>query len=88
MNSNVIDYAISKMLSLYEWSAVGGNLHIVTDDGNLDDDHIESCKQSINGNIADATPEQLAIENELVSIFENMSQDERKAAYDKFWDIY
>lgn len=29
--------------AVYEWSAVGGNLHIVLDDWNIEDENLASC---------------------------------------------
>jgi hypothetical protein len=36
--------AIPLVDAVYEWSAVGGNLHIILDDWNIDDENLASCR--------------------------------------------
>lgn len=70
---------------LYEFAAAGGNCHIVTDDWNLEDDHIEFCVAQVerggyvDPNYADDrdSPEQLSLEAEILKAFGAMTMDER-----------
>lgn len=79
---------------LYEIAPVGGNCHIVTDDWNLEDSHIEFCRQQVaNGGWPDELtgenynydPAQLAIERELLELMAPMSEAERASALG-IWD--
>lgn len=80
---------------VYEFSGVGGNLHIVLDDWNLEDSNIEFCsKQISDGGYYDPkwggerdSVEQLAAERECCDAFTGLTLDERAAAlalFDKF----
>src|SRR5690606_30658274 len=79
---------------VYEFSCVGGNLHIVLDDWNIEDCNLEFCRQSITRIRAgspekydDTTPEQVDAEDECLKLLEPMSLDERAsslALWDKF----
>lgn len=62
---------------------VGGNLHIVTDDWNLEDEHIAYCAETV------ATPDrayryddpaQLAVEAEICALMKDMTEAERGSA--------
>ena len=44
----VVD-AAAAVEAVYEHSCVGGNLHIVLDDWNIEDSHLEFCSQCIDG---------------------------------------
>ena len=51
---------------VYEYSAVGGNLHIVLDDYNIEDSHILWClTDAIPQNIHEATPFMCWVETQL-----------------------
>lgn len=75
---------------VYEFSCVGGNLHIVLDDWNIEDNNVEFCIRAITENKFNNTPEQLAIENECALLLRGMRMEERCSAlglYDKFWRV-
>jgi hypothetical protein len=65
---------------LYEFSFVGGNCHIVTDDWNLEDEHIQWCLKSVLDNKYEDTPEQLAVEKKLLELLASMSIEERASS--------
>jgi hypothetical protein len=59
--------------------SMGGDLHIVLDDWNIETEHIEFCAGEIGRNDR-ASPELLAIESELVDLLLPMSEEERASA--------
>lgn len=67
---------------VYEFSAVGGNLHIVLDDWNIEDDNLEFCAKQIadGGYEGRDSPEELAVEKECCEAFMAMTLDERASA--------
>lgn len=73
---------------VYEYSIVGGNLHIVVDDWNLEDDDLEFCLKEIakggrsDPNYSDEcdSKEQLVIEERCCKLLANMSLEERVSA--------
>lgn len=81
------------MLTLTVWHtkySTGGYLHIVTDDGNLEDDHIKFCidygaQEVKEGRLSEEDyDEGLEIANHLLSI----SLEKREELYNQFWDGY
>lgn len=67
--------------AVYSADPCGGNLHIVLDDMNLDNDDVEYClKESIPGNYANLPAEVNAIEKELGELLLTMTQQERYSA--------
>ena len=74
---------------LYEYNGVGGNAHIVTDDWNLETDHIEFCLEQVAVNPHGYCAAQLAIEKDLLEAMLKMSEDERASAlalHDGFYE--
>lgn len=72
---------------VYEFSCVGGNLHIVLDDWNIEDESLEFCRQSIirvragtPGQYDDTEPEQVDAEDGCLKLLEAMSIQERASA--------
>lgn len=87
----------SKLIAeLYTHNPVGGNLHIVTDDWNIDNDQVFYCKQEITAikkglppEYAFCDPVTVEIEYKILTLMEPMSEDERAvtlALHDKFID--
>lgn len=73
---------------VYGFSGAGGNLHIVLDDWNIEDDNLDFCSKQIDaGGYYDSkypderdTPEQLAVERRCCDAFMRMSIAERASA--------
>lgn len=82
---------------LYGLAPVGGNLHIVTDDWNIEDDHVRSCRENVSRiqqgkteQYDDTDPEQISIEASILDAIEPMSEAERAtvlAVYLGFIDL-
>lgn len=85
---------------VYECSIVGGNLHIVIDDWNLDDASLQFCSNQINAGgykkpnpdkwdlAMESTPQQLRVERECCDALLKLSETQRASAlalYDGFW---
>ena len=60
--------------ALYEEHAAGGGMHIVTDDWNLEDEHVSFCRQWIAGHAGDV------VERECLDAFAALSIHERASA--------
>lgn len=73
---------------VYDFSGVGGNLHIVVDDWNIEDDNLEFCSKEIAaGGYFDPkypeekpSSEQLAVERRCCDALMRMTLDERASA--------
>lgn len=60
---------------VYEWSSVGGNLHVVLDDWNIENEHVQFCcdeVQKVSG--------QLEAEKECLTLLAKMNLKERASA--------
>ena len=86
-DSPAIQVAAGTIRELYRHSAVGGRLHIVTDDVGVEDAHVEFCAKEIAN--ADgpgdpwadsSTPEQLAAERACLAALQPLTPDERASA--------
>lgn len=66
----------------YYYEPVGGALHIVLDDGNVEDHHIHWCLENSISEAKDEEAEYIA--NELLKLTES----EREKLYDNNWEIY
>ncbi len=89
--NDIVKKAIASINKVYEYSCVGGGLHIVLDDWNLEDDAVVFCENWINnpnycpnGEIQNdedkIQQEQKLAELECVEILKKMSIDERASA--------
>ena len=77
--------AVAAIRELYELTASGGNLHVIVDDWNIDDEYFE--RDPCDENYWDADPEQLAVERRCFALLKAMTVDERASAlalHDKF----
>jgi hypothetical protein len=80
--------AARRIADVYEHSCVGGHLHIVIDDWNLEDDDLAYCEGSIRENVHGDPPEQLAAERSALAALHGLSEAERASAlalHDGFW---
>lgn len=72
--------AVKAGAEVYKYSCVGGNAHIVLDDGNLGDSCLKFClEQSRSSTDPDYTKEQLAAEQECLSTMLGLTELERRA---------
>lgn len=89
--SDKTKYACALVSKIYEYSCVGSNMHIVTDDWNLEDESIDFCLNAIRTEpYHEITPEQKEIEYSCALAFKNMTMDERASAlaiFDGYLDI-
>lgn len=64
--------------ALYCLDCVGGALHLVLDDGNIEDSSVAVCEHAISSPDRDeVSPSQIAIERELIGILQRMSVADR-----------
>ena len=66
--------------SVYEFNCVGGNLHILLDDWNIGDIHVNMCEDSIIKNIHGHSEWQLQIERDCLAAFKSLTEEERASA--------
>jgi len=65
---------------VYEFSYVGGDLHILLDDWNVEDNHLDFCATAIEENIHELSPENQEIERQCLAAFKELSEEERYSA--------
>lgn len=66
---------------VYEFSCVGGNAHIVLDDWNLEDHHVDWClSDALTQNVHEAGADQLSAERACLVAMRALSMDERASA--------
>lgn len=61
---------------LYQFNPVGGHLHIVTDDWNLEDHSVEFCRKYVE---EQEPTEQTHVEAQIIQLMQPMSEEERGA---------
>jgi hypothetical protein len=80
VNEKTID-AVPLIEAVYEANSVGGNLHIVLDDFNIDDCDLEACRRFIDNHEDDAlTYCDVVAERACLDAFVSMTVDERASA--------
>lgn len=52
---------------VYEASCVGGNLHTIVDDWNIENRHLAFCKKAIEENFHQLTPEEQQVERDCLA---------------------
>ncbi len=69
---------------VYSHSSVGGGLHIIVDDWNIEDSNVEFCSRYIESSEHrkddEASNEQIRVERECLYLLKEMSLDERASA--------
>ena len=82
LHDDRIARAAALAAEVYEHNAVGGNLHIVLDDWNLEDHNIDYCLEQIGrgGWEGRDDPAQLAVERECGELLRALTEDERASA--------
>lgn len=82
-----IETAIMLMADIYKFSCVGGNAHIVTDDGNVEDEHIRWCLDvALIENMHEAGADQLLAERAALEYLLTIPLEDRESAYELLWD--
>jgi hypothetical protein len=69
--------AVAAIRRLYDLNCVGGPLHIVTDDWNLDDDSVEWCRDHL---ADDAPHEEMEASRAVLDLIEPMTEAQRFTA--------
>jgi len=68
---------------IYQFNAVGANCHIVLDDGNIEDEHIQWCLDvAVVENYHKSTPSQLETEKQVLKLLLSMTMEERSDLLD------
>ncbi len=76
-----VELAAELIDTVYEYSGVGGNCHIVTDDYNIEDEYIHWCLDvALKDNIHEADEGQLAAEKACLEQLLKLTEDERWSA--------
>ncbi len=83
-----IRYAKTLVKQIYEANGVGGNCHIVLDDTNIEDHHIQwTLDVAIPENSHEMSPQLLAVEREVMLLFASLTEPQRAAVLDKEWPL-
>ena len=78
--------AVSLVKEIYAYNDEGANAHIVTDDGNVEDDHIQWCLDNLAENHHKSTPEQLAIERRCLEAMLALDGKNERLSVLAIWD--
>jgi hypothetical protein len=90
IDSAAVREAAAAIGEVYEYSCVGGNLHITVEDWNLEDGNLDFCAGSIRENVHEAGPEQLAAESRCLALLRELTEDGRASAlalHEGFWTV-
>lgn len=81
---NDLTESVATMISeVYDYHEVGGHAHIVLDDWNLEDEHIDYCLDVVNKGGHDdeeVTQDQLKVEKACLEALKQMTLEERASA--------
>lgn len=91
IDTSTVREALQLVEAVYKHSCVGGNLHIVLDDNNIEDDNLDFCQSCIDrkglpdpawqragwGKTEEDSPEQLAAEQACLDALRALTLDER-----------
>jgi hypothetical protein len=86
INQKIVEAAHS-IAVVYRFCPVGGNLHVVIDDENLDDEFVTSCAQRIEEEAARIFPRRrkyFRAERDCAEKLKALSVEERQAAIDYY----
>ena len=72
--------AVKLIKEVYKYHGAGGSLHIILDDWNLEDSHVDFCGKVISLNEYDDPPELLDAELKCYEALKKMSIEERASA--------
>jgi hypothetical protein len=83
--------AAKLIADVYEFSCVGGNLHIAIDDWNLDDEDLDFCHDAIRKiDVHEAPPDQLNAEWAALIALRDLTEEGRASAlalHNGFWTL-
>ena len=71
-----VHVAVPLVQKVYEFSSAGGGLHIVVDDYNLEDGHIDWCIDYIKNNENGVSPEQIEAELKCAFALKELTENE------------
>lgn len=83
LRSDKIKNAVDAINKVYEYSLVGGNLHIVVDDWNIEDHNLLFCEKEIS---KEEDKEQRDVEQECFDILFSMTIEERNSTLYWQWE--
>ena len=63
--------------ALYSFHSTGGNLHVLVDDGNTDDETIEHSEKYVENQKQNTADAQLAIEKAILNLFKPFNKNDR-----------
>lgn len=81
--------AVAQMIvDIYKFAPGGGLVHIVTDDGNVEDENLKWCLDvAIPENHFAFTTEQVELQRQFLLAMQKLTEDERYAAVDLAWKL-
>lgn len=84
LDSAQIQVVVAQIGEVYEHSLSGGWLHIVVDDWNLEDGHLDTCAVCIDENAATTDPARIAAERACLAGLRVLTEDERASALARY----
>ena len=83
MNQDQVDKAVLLTRELYKFHPCGGLIHIVSDDGNLENSHLLYCWEIVRDEMPEGKAKELA--KEILKILAGLGCAERMQYYNMFW---
>ena len=80
-----IRHVANLIADVYEFSTVGGSLHVILDDWNLEDEHFPFTEAWIEKNAAENGPAQVAAERACLAALKPMTLGERAVSLATYW---
>jgi hypothetical protein len=84
MNEAGIERAVRAIGIVYDHDIMGGNLHVLIDDENLDDENLEFGARAIAENLADGSADQVRAEQECLAALRELTEQERYVAVARY----
>jgi hypothetical protein len=80
MDEQKIERAVRRIARVYDFDMMGGNLHVLIDDENLDDECMYWGATAIAENLVEARQDQLLAEQECLAALKDLTEKERYIA--------
>ena len=76
-----VEEAVKCIARVYdEVSTVGGDLHVILDDWNLEDEHLDSCLKDAKENASGYDKKQVHIQLNCIAVLKSLTLEERASA--------
>jgi hypothetical protein len=80
MDEQKIERAVRTIARVYDFDMMGGNLHVLIDDENLDDECMDWGATAIAENLAEGSQDHIRAEQECLAALKDLTEKERYIA--------